>query len=484
MSSTAEDVKPWPARKVPFIFVPEDHPYKGDILSAMEKIEANTRIWFCQRGNEEHYVRIIYKAEEGNWSESTGVKQPQSGAPIEQEMNITAGHLALHELGHVLGLIHEQSRSDRDMFIEVQWADIPGSENHKFGVNKNTKPLTEYDHLSVMHYPAPATGWGGPPDREVWTMRLKTDRTKPLGGGVRGWGNWTQSDIDGVNKLYENFSGWSDQRQVPGVGTTSSPALAVFQSRLYLAWKGSGDQHIWWSSFDGANWSGQQQVPGVGTTDGPALAVFQNRLYMAWKGSGDQHIWWSSFDGANWSGQQQVPGVGTMDSPALAVFQNRLYMAWKGNGDQYIWWSSFDGANWSGQQQVPGVGTTDSPALAVFQNRLYMAWKGNGDQGLWWSSFDGASWSGQQRYQFAGTRHRPAIAALGSRLYVTWRGSGDQHIWYADFNGGADPWSGQARVGWIGTTVGPTLAEYAGRLYMSWMGSGDQHLWYADFTRG
>jgi hypothetical protein len=65
---------------------------------------------------------------------------------------------------------------------------------------------------------------------------------------------------------------------------------------LYTAWKGaSNDQCIHWSSFDRTNWSAPRNVPGVGASKRPALAVFSNHLYMAWKGaSNDQGIHWTA----------------------------------------------------------------------------------------------------------------------------------------------------------------------------------------------
>jgi hypothetical protein len=63
-----------------------------------------------------------------------------------------------------------------------------------------------------------------------------------------------------------------------------------------MAWKGaSNDQGIHWSSFDRTNWSAPRNVPGVGASKRPALAVFSNHLYMAWKGaSNDQGIHWTA----------------------------------------------------------------------------------------------------------------------------------------------------------------------------------------------
>jgi hypothetical protein len=72
------------------------------------------------------------------------------------------------------------------------------------------------------------------------------------------------------------------------------------------------------NSHRGTSWVPQVNVSGVGTSTGPSLAVFNNRLFMAWKGvDGDQGIYFSSFDGNSWAPQQRVAGVGTSNKPAL-----------------------------------------------------------------------------------------------------------------------------------------------------------------------
>jgi hypothetical protein len=140
---------------------------------------------------------------------------------------------------------------------------------------------------------------------------------------------------------------------------------------------------------DAFGWARQRNIGGVGTSFGPSLAVFQNRLYAAWKGiNNDSGIYWSSSDGRSWVGQSHIGGVGTSVGPSLCVFQNRLYAAWKGiNNDQGLYWSSFDGNNWAPQQNFGPVGSSVGPSIAVFGNLLYAAWKGvSNDQGIWWSN--------------------------------------------------------------------------------------------------
>jgi hypothetical protein len=98
------------------------------------------------------------------------------------------------------------------------------------------------------------------------------------------------------------------------IASAVGPSLAVFNNLLYAAWRGGGnDESIWYTAYDGNLWAldagvVQMQIPNVASTNGPSLAVYNGRLYAAWKGSGsDVKIWWSS---AAVIGLNIVPGPG------------------------------------------------------------------------------------------------------------------------------------------------------------------------------
>ena len=284
-----------------------------------------------------------------------------------------------------------------------------------------------------------------------------------------GWGS-----IDGAKML----------NMLRGVGMP--PGLAVFNNKLFMAWKGiEHDQRIFWSSFDGAHWAPQQFVSNVATSCGPSLAVFDGKLFMAWKGmNADEGIWWSSFNGSTWAPQQEVPGVATSTGPSLAVFDGRLYMGWKGMiSDQGIWWSSFDGSHWAPQKEVANVATSVGPQLAVFQGALYAIWKGmNEDQGLWYSHFNGTAWVPQKQVPGVATSEGASICVFGNKLHAAWKGmNDDQRIWTATFDGMS--WSAQSMIAGVGTSVGPSLALFNGQLFMTWKGiNGDDRVFYTHYN--
>lgn len=188
----------WPDGKVYFYFndnVNKD--LRGNIKSAMKKIESTQLIKFIEiksTVNIKYYLEIT-SIDLGNFSD-LGVSKSHN------QLNLNSGFLALHELCHVVGLIHEQCRSDRDYYIEVCYENIyDGINNHNFNKTHNSQNLTMYDFNSVMHYPAPAKGWQSTDDhKEMRTMINKINFNSKLGS--KKWENLTRLDYIGLRKIY------------------------------------------------------------------------------------------------------------------------------------------------------------------------------------------------------------------------------------------------------------------------------------------
>lgn len=71
-----------------------------------------------------------------------------------------------HELMHALGFWHEQSRTDRDRFIQINWRNIQSGMEHNFEkyTQREIQFLGEgYDYRSIMHYGSHAFAKGSQP---------------------------------------------------------------------------------------------------------------------------------------------------------------------------------------------------------------------------------------------------------------------------------------------------------------------------------
>ncbi len=108
----------------------------------------------------------------------------------------------MHEMGHAMGLWHEQSRSDRDSYVKIIWANIlPGKE---FNFDQHIDPRHEdrfggrvgaYDYDSIMHYNeyAFAKNPGDPNGRTIVSAKPIGQRNAPSAGDVEGvWVNHEQ----------------------------------------------------------------------------------------------------------------------------------------------------------------------------------------------------------------------------------------------------------------------------------------------------
>jgi hypothetical protein len=146
----------WPQGKIPYTFSPNlsDNIQKS-ILLAMQIWEMHTKVHFekinPKTSNEHDYLLFIpdFNEQCSSFVGRQGGPQPLILANRCTTMNI------VHELGHALGLWHEQSRLDRDNYVRILWENI--TEEHWYNFNQHItdgKDYEEYDYQSIMHYSA------------------------------------------------------------------------------------------------------------------------------------------------------------------------------------------------------------------------------------------------------------------------------------------------------------------------------------------
>lgn len=154
----------WPQAIVPYKFAPtiSSHAQLA-ILNAMETWQRATRIRFVELSqvNQNKYSDYLLFIPTENDICSSAVGR-QGGPQIILLGPKCETMKVAHELGHILGLWHEQSRNDRDQYIQIIWENI--QENYRYNFNQHLndgEDFGEYDYQSIMHYKADAWSKNG-----------------------------------------------------------------------------------------------------------------------------------------------------------------------------------------------------------------------------------------------------------------------------------------------------------------------------------
>lgn len=72
--------------------------------------------------------------------------------------------VVVHELLHALGFYHQQSSTERDEYVKINWENIIPGHAHNFNKYARTHVSNfgvEYDYQSVMHYSSKAFSKNG-----------------------------------------------------------------------------------------------------------------------------------------------------------------------------------------------------------------------------------------------------------------------------------------------------------------------------------
>src|SRR5580698_6931574 len=160
-------------------------------IAQFNKTFANIK--FVALASQTDYVNFYF--DPGNFSGECEAIVGRAGG--EQQVGGSASCTVatiLHEMGHTVGLWHEQSRPDRNTYVSVNYGNlIKGSIGNFNQIYDNSQTFgTYFDYASIMEYPAFSFSRNGGPAIE----------SIPAGIPLSNNNGYSTADIDGIERLY------------------------------------------------------------------------------------------------------------------------------------------------------------------------------------------------------------------------------------------------------------------------------------------